>query len=151
MKLTPEIRTLLVKDVPALLELYRHLSPLNGDPDSASLQAALEPILAEASPYVHLVAILEGELVASCSVNIVPNLTRNCKSWAVVENVVTHPAFRRRGLATLLLEEAEKRARAAGCYKIFLLSGKDRTEAHEFYRDRGWSSEAKQAFHKSLD
>ena len=63
-----------------------------------------------------------------------------------VENVVTDEAFRGRGIASALLRETVARARAAGCYKVFLQSSAKRTQAHRVYAAAGFDGDAKRAF-----
>jgi ribosomal protein S18 acetylase RimI-like enzyme len=45
---------------------------------------------------------------------------------------------RKRGVATQLLDEVEKRLQARGCVKCYLLIFADNTHAAEFYTHRGW-------------
>ena len=73
-------------------------------------------------------------------------MTRGTRPFAVVENVVTHEAHRRRGLASALFDEVRRRCEARGCYKIMLMSGAHRTQVHRFYESVGFDKNAKQAF-----
>ena len=68
---------------------------------------------------------------------MVPNLTHGCEPWAIVENVIVASAARRTGVGRALLGHLIELARKAGCYKLQLVSGKHRAEAHEFYRSMG--------------
>jgi GNAT superfamily N-acetyltransferase len=83
------------------------------------------------------VAELEGAVVGTADLLVVPNLTHRGDPWAIVENVVVATAARRRGVGRALLSHAVELARRAGCYKLQLLSMKHRTEAHAFYRSLG--------------
>jgi ribosomal protein S18 acetylase RimI-like enzyme len=62
--------------------------------------------------------------------------------WAIVENVIVAEQHRRRGVARRLLESLIETARAAGCCKLELISGKHRTGAHAFYRSVGMEAVA---------
>jgi ribosomal protein S18 acetylase RimI-like enzyme len=48
-------------------------------------------------------------------------------------------AYRKQGLATLLMEEVEARLRARGCLKCYLLVLDGNDEAAQFYEKRGWN------------
>ena len=77
---------------------------------------------------------------------IIPNLTRGARPYAVIENVVTHPDYRRRGVASAILQDLLSRCWGAGCYKVMLMSAAERGAAHEFYERNGFDKHAKQAF-----
>ena len=50
------------------------------------------------------------------------------------------PGGRRRGVGRALMREVERRAREAGCYKLQLVSGARRSQAHLFYKAIGYNS-----------
>jgi ribosomal protein S18 acetylase RimI-like enzyme len=54
-----------------------------------------------------------------------------------VENVVVAGDLRGCGIGSALMGHVIDIARAAGCYKVQLLSGSQRTGAHAFYRSLG--------------
>jgi ribosomal protein S18 acetylase RimI-like enzyme len=54
--------------------------------------------------------------------------------WAIIENVIVAADAQRRGVATAMLEHLIEIAERAGCYKVQLHSGKQRTDAHLLYR-----------------
>lgn len=139
------IREARKSDLPALLELYQHL---HADDEQASL-SELERAWSEIcdAPTVHcLVAEQAGILVSSCILAIISNLTRGARPYAVIENVVTHADFRRKGWATAVLEHALDLAWRRNCYKVMLLSGVGREGAHHLYERVGFRRDRKVGF-----
>lgn len=74
-------------------------------------------------------------LVALDFMYYLPLDTTTCRITALV---VTSSA-QGQGLGRQLLREAERRARAAGAARLELTSGSQRTDAHKFYKDNGYS------------
>ncbi len=61
-------------------------------------------------------------------------------------------AYRCQGIASRLVNELEKRLKAKGCIRYYLLVTKDNVEAVRFYEHRGWvQMDALLAFGKDLD
>ena len=141
-----EIRELGPGDLDALLGAYAQLhaddAPL---PPRPELEALWSRICADPG-LVYLGAFRGEELVATCTAAIVPNLTRGARPYAVIENVVTHPAHRREGLGSAVIQSILERCWAAGCYKVMLLSGFERDAAHRFYERNGFDMNAKRGF-----
>lgn len=99
---TPLIRTLENEDLDGLLALYAHLHGGEDEPSPRSLADLWTTILRDpAQTYVG--AFVGGMLCSVANASIVPNLTRGGRPFAVIENVVTHPSYRRRGLAKLVM------------------------------------------------
>ncbi len=139
-------RKLLETDLPALLDLYKHLHETD-DPRPAPVvvEAVWQEILA--SRHFHYFGGFEGdELVSSCNLTLIPNLTRGCRPYGVIENVVTHAAYRGRGYAKDLLAQALDTAWAAGCYKVMLMTGRKDEATLKFYESAGFDRHGKQAF-----
>ena len=72
------------------------------------------------------------------------------RSFAVVENVVTHENYRKKGFASMLLQEAIKIAQDKNCYKIFLETGSNRESTLNFYKENGFEIDTKHSFLKKL-
>ena len=88
-----------------------------------------------------LVAEDRGEFaVGTADVLVVPNLTHDGAPWALVENVVVDPQWRRRGVGRALLRHAVRVADDAGCYKLQLTSSNHRDGAHRFYERLGFTA-----------
>ncbi|MEM8631037.1 MAG: GNAT family N-acetyltransferase [Pseudomonadota bacterium] len=133
-------------DVPVLQDLYRHLIPEEDPAPTALAEARLEALYAFPGSGV-LMAFDGAVAVASVTLIVVPNMTRQGAPYAFIENVVTHSAHRRKGHAQALLSEAEDRAWTAGCYRIMIVSGNHNTGAHGFYSSAGYAG-SKTGFQK---
>ena len=144
------IREAVASDLDALLELYLHLHETGLPGDGARLRAAWTKIMADPDHHV-LVCEQGGRIVASCVCVVVPNLTRGAHPYALIENVVTHRDYRRQGHATRCLDRAREIARAAGCYKIMLMTGAKDAATLDFYRRAGFDDKAKTAFIQRLE
>lgn len=57
----------------------------------------------------------------------------------MIEDLAVHPAFRRRGLATALVEETRRRARAAGCESYQITVWACNREAASLYEALGFT------------
>lgn len=136
-------------DLPALLGLYHQLSPRDPLTISEAHRAAWIALTAQNITRV-LVAEEGDEVVGTLSLSILPNLTRHARLYALIENVVTREDRQGQGIGRRLLEEAERLAREQNAYKLMLMSGNVRDEAHAFYRRCGFSGETKTAFEKRL-
>lgn len=97
-----------------------------------------------------LVAVEDGKAVSSVQMAIVESLTHNVRPFAVIENVVTHEDYRKKGYASALLERATEIARERGCYKVFLETGSNRESTLNFYRNNGFVIDEKHSCLKKL-
>lgn len=141
-----DIRPVRREDLAALLELYVHLNPDNAAvPEDALLQPAWEWILSDPNIYC-FVADTDGVLTGSCLLAVLPNLTRGARPFGVIENVVTHREYRRQGIGARLMRRALQAAWDADCYKVMLLSGAWREDAHRFYEELGFTRGGKVGF-----
>ena len=77
---------------------------------------------------------------------IIPNLTRNIRPYAFIENVVTHSDYRGKGYATECLNYAKNIAENTNCYKMMLLTGSKKETTLNFYGNAGYNSTDKTAF-----
>lgn len=128
-----DIRPALLEDLPHLTALYTHLNPSDPPCPPETAAEALGSINAFKGSAV-LIGVLDGILVTSCTVFVLPNLTRGGDPYALIENVVTHSDFRNRGFGKAILKAASQQAFGAGCYKAMLLTGLKQPETLSFYK-----------------
>lgn len=141
-----EVRNIKEDELEGLLKLYEHLHPHDQNIEIKDLQKAWQTILAHPELFHYFVIEKEGQLVATCNLSIIPNLTRGARSIGLIENVVTNSAYRNLGLGRKIVEHAVSVAKEKQCYKVMLLSGADRTHSHSFYKKIGFSGDSKKGF-----
>lgn len=140
------IRTLCHADLDALLALYAHLHTTDlPRPGRQQVEAVWQEALAD--PRCRYFGGFEADaLVASCTIMLIPNLTRACRPYGLIENVVTHAQHRGQGWGKRLLQAALAHAWAEGCYKVMLLTGRKDEATLRFYEGAGFSREGKTGF-----
>jgi GNAT superfamily N-acetyltransferase len=77
-------------------------------------------------------------LTSSCTLVVIPNLTRSGQPYGLIENVVTHSTYRGRGFGKQILQAAVEAAWKADCYKVMLMTGSKRPSTLAFYAAAGF-------------
>lgn len=139
------IREAKENDLKAILNLYLYLHEKSVPEESEQLNHTWRSIIDDKNHHL-IVCELDGIIIASCVCVIIPNLTRNVRPYAFVENVVTHSNYRNKGYATACLNYARKIAEDNNCYKMMLLTGSKEESTLNFYRNAGYNSADKTAF-----
>jgi GNAT superfamily N-acetyltransferase len=140
------VRSIGREELSQLLELYKHLHehdvPLQMD---HGLEVAWDEILD--NPRLHyLVGEIDGKLVSSCTLAIIPNLTRGARPYGLIENVVTRREYRGQGFGTRILQHALQVAWDSDCYKVMLLTGRKDEATLRFYEQAGFQRGVKTGF-----
>ena len=133
-----------------LLELYLHLHEESVPEMTEHLKDTWNTIMQDKNHHI-IVKEADGRIVSSCVCVIIPNLTRNIRPYAFVENVVTHGDYRGKGYATECLNFAKEIAEKENCYKMMLLTGSKKESTMNFYRGAGYNSSDKMAFIQWID
>lgn len=133
------------EDLNGILELYLCLHEDSVPQMSKHLLSTWDDIISDENHHL-IVYDFEGRIVSSCVCVIIPNLTRNVRPYAFIENVVTHTGYRGRGMASECLGFAKEIALKNNCYKMMLLTGSRDTKTLDFYRNAGYNSTDKTAF-----
>jgi GNAT superfamily N-acetyltransferase len=132
-------------DFQDILRLYRQLQPKDPVLHNGSDAAAFAQILG--SPGLHLFVLeIDGAVVATTYLNVIPNLTRSASPYAVIENVVVEETLRGTGLGKQIMAGTLQAAWDAGCYKAMLQTGSRTPATHAFYKACGFSPDAKKAY-----
>ena len=139
------IREVKKDDLYQLLELYKFLHNDEKFDNTERLKDVWEEIFNDKNHHI-IVYEEDGKIVSSCVCVIIPNLTRNQRPYAFVENVVTHNEYRNKGYATSCLNYAKEIAINNNCYKMMLLTGSKRQSTLDFYKNAGYNSNDKTAF-----
>lgn len=133
------------EDLNAILELYLCLHETSVPELTEHLMAVWDQILSDENHHL-IVNEVDREILSSCVCVIIPNLTRNVRPYAFVENVVTHSEHRGKGYATQCLDYAKTVAGKQNCYKMMLLTGSKEQKTLDFYTRAGFNCADKTAF-----
>lgn len=144
------IRMCNADDLGGLLMLYTHLHKGSSMPQMSTRLGDIWKNMCLSDSYGVIVAEENGKIVSSCVVVIIDNLTHGSRPFAIIENVVTHEKFRRKGLAAQCIEYACEYARMHNCYKIMLMSSSEKDDAHRLYEKCDFNSNDKTGFVKWL-
>ena len=132
-------------DLYQLLELYLYLHEDSIPNTDEHLINTWEQMIGDKNHHI-IVCEQNGKIVSSCICVVIPNLTRNVRPYAFVENVVTHGDYRGKGYATQCLDFAKEIAIRENCYKMMLLTGSKSEKTLDFYKHAGYNSTDKTAF-----
>lgn len=140
------IRELQEDDLHQLLALYEHLHSTDvALPDITTIENIWREIFSNPS-YHYFGGFIEDRLVSSCTLTVIPNLTRGCVPYGLIENVITHSAHRNKGFGKAILAYALNTAWSRNCYKVMLLTGRKDQATLQFYESAGFNGHEKQAF-----
>lgn len=139
------VREAVKEDLDELLNLYLFLHEKNIPENSEYLENTWKTIIEDINHHI-VVKEINGKIVSSCVCVIVPNLTRNIRPYALIENVVTNEEYRGKGYATECLNYAKEIAIKNNCYKMMLLTGTKNENTLAFYKSASYNSDDKIAF-----
>ncbi len=144
------VREIKENELNGLLELYLHLHESSVPETTEHLIKTWETITKDDNHHI-IVKIADEKIVSTCVCVVIPNLTRNVRPYAFVENVVTHTDYRGKGYATECLNYAKEIAEKSNCYKMMLLTGSKEEKTLNFYQNAGYNSSDKTAFIQWLE
>jgi GNAT superfamily N-acetyltransferase len=143
--MTAVVRAAGLDDLPRMLALYRELRPHDPvlAPDVA--RNAWARIVSREDIEV-VVCEVDAILAATCMLATIPNLASGARPFGIIEHVITLASHRRRGFGRRVLEHALASAWSRGCYKVVLLSGAQRDDAHKLYESVGFVGDVERGF-----
>ena len=136
------MRDATIDDLPAIVAMLaddikgatREDASLPLDPGYLAAFAAIA-----AAPGMRLVvAELDGRVVGTVQIAVLPGLSRKGASRGYLEAVRIAGDVRGHGLGAELVNWAVEQCRAAGCGIVQLTTQRDRIDAHRFYERLGW-------------
>ena len=139
------IREITENDFDELFRLYMQLHDNPFPERNAQVLSVWKQILNDNNHHI-IVAEEAGQIVSSCVCVILPNLTHGQRPYALIENVVTDAAYRKKGFATACLNYAKELAIKVNCYKMMLLTGSKNPATLHFYEQAGYNQNDKTAF-----
>ncbi len=145
-RMNNQVRLIREDELGQLLSLYEYLIP--EDPKlkiNSTLEKHWNEILSDPNLF-YLVIEEDGKIVSSCTMAIIKNLTRSARPYALIENVITHPDYRKKGYATGILKKALNIAKTEKCYKVMLLTSHKDDETLRFYENAGFNRGEKTGF-----
>ena len=144
------VREVYENELSDILELYLHLHEDTIPKMTEHLKNTWNTIMQDGNHHI-IVKETDGKIVSSCVCVIIPNLTRNIRPYAFIENVVTHSDYRGKGYAAECLNYAKSIAENMNCYKMMLLTGSKTESTLKFYEKAGYNSSDKTAFIQWLE
>jgi len=144
------VREVYGNELGKILELYLHLHEETVPEMTTHLENTWSTIMQDGNHHI-IVKNIDEKIVSSCVCVVIPNLTRNIRPYAFIENVVTHSDYRGKGYATECLNYAKEIAEKANCYKMMLLTGSKNESTLNFYGNAGYNSTDKTAFIQWLE
>lgn len=132
-------------DLSGLLSLYRELRPKDPELPADVASSRMDELLANS--YTHLIVVeANQQLIASCMLGLIPTLTNGARPIAMIEHVITTNVCRGKGIGSKMLRFAIELAWSKDCYKVVLLSGVQRIEAHRVYEKLGFRGDIEKGY-----
>lgn len=141
-----QILSLRPEDLDALVQLYAHLHSVDDPSPGHEQMAEIWSEVLENPRCRYFGCFVSGKLVSSCTIMVIPNLTRGARPYGLIENVVTHSEHRGQGYGKAVLAQALEFGRSQRCYKVMLMTGRKDEATHHFYESAGFDSQSKKAF-----
>jgi len=129
-------RVVRTDDFDAVNELLLCLNQSDKNENVDQRKAIFQTIIDDPANHI-FVGTEKEEIVTTCYLNIVPNITWGPAPYALIENVVTSEAHRRNGFGRQCLKYAIDYAFSNGCFKVMLLSSQRTERVRTFYNSVG--------------
>ena len=134
------IRPAIKSDLPQLLDIYQELTGDETKVLNANAAIIFDHFLKYEGSQIFL-GLFDNIIVSTCTVIVVPNLTRNGTPYGLIENVVTRQSHQKKGHGRAVLKAAVEHAWSKNCYKVMLLTGSNDPETHKFYSGCGFKQD----------
>jgi len=131
------IRAVELSDLERLCSLYIELNP-DDQPVAQHEAPSLFENLQKYKGSNIFVGRLDRMMITSCTLIVIPNLTRRGRPYGLIENVVTLSNYRGQGFGKLVIKHAVQHAWEQNCYKVMLMTGSNKPGTLKFYEACGF-------------
>jgi len=144
------IREINEQDARDMAELVRQLSPS----DVSITDEMIETIRAKIATLLELKHMKvfgyeqDGKIIGTCTLGRMEGISKGCRPFAVIENVVVLDSIRSQGIGKHLVGHAIAQAEKWDCYKVILETGTQDEWKLKFYENCGLTRGSKTAFMK---
>ncbi len=132
-------------DLNSILNLYSQFKFSEILPDLDYLKKLWDKILKTPSLHYFVLEYMNN-IVSTCNMTIILNLTHGASPYALIENVITDKKYRNKGFAKDVLNFALEYAKIQKCYKVMLLTGSKDEYVLNFYEKVGFKRNIKTGF-----
>lgn len=139
------VRSIHENELGQLLLLYKHLNTDDPDLNVDEIQDHWHEMIKDNLMRI-IVVEHEGKVISSCVLVMIRNLTRGARPYGLIENVVTHLEYRKKGYGKLALQKAVEIAKENNCYKVMLMTSSRMEGTHSFYESCGFIKGDKTGF-----
>lgn len=87
-----------------------------------------------------IVAEIDGEVIGTMQLTFIPNIAFQGGKRMLIESVRVDAKLRGQGIGKKFMEFAIDRAKEKDCLFVQLTTAADRTDAHRFYKDLGFTA-----------
>lgn len=136
-----QIREAGTEDCRSILKLYSQPS-MDGN-NILSLDTAEELVSGFLDNPNHMIYVVvdDSRIVGTFAIIIVQMLSRSGGRMALIEDVVVATEYQGKGIGSDIMKFAVDIATELDCYRISLVSGIHRKEAHEFFKKNGFKEQ----------
>jgi GNAT superfamily N-acetyltransferase len=133
----PTARLARPSDLSSLLALFEVSEVSAAAQPHERAESIWRDTLAQRGTYV-FVSDDTDRIAATCVLITAPNLLRDGRRHAFLENVVSHPELRGRGHGKAVVQAALAHAWAVDCHHVLMQSGRADPRVHGFYEAMGF-------------
>jgi GNAT superfamily N-acetyltransferase len=133
-----EIRKATGRDLPSILDLYTHLGMDDGSILTLKEAKRIFNRMKTYPDYKLYIALMDKEIIGTFALIIMDNLGHRGAPSGIIEDVVVHPEWRRKGVGKRMMQFAMEQCKERDCYKMTLSSNIKREDAHRFYESLGF-------------
>ena len=132
------IRKAKTDDLIALIHLYYQLLP-NDNINTVAGKCILQKMLND-NNYSVLVIEENKDIISTCTLVLVYNITHGSKPFGIIENVITDEQYRGKGYGKSIINEAIRIAKINQCHKIMVQTRRKEEYVTDFYKKCGFST-----------